>query len=116
MCLRLLAPPPLPPRTPALIDTSSHNTPATLRIGRRGAQEEAGAKKAAEAAEAAVAEEQRAVGELKQRAAEAEAELKEVQSALKKHHDAGDPNVQRFRVCKSEGREAKVLSTSQCDL
>lgn len=37
------------------------------------------------------------MGELKQRAAEAEAELKEVQGALKKHHDAGDlPRVEGY--------------------
>lgn len=68
---------------------------------RRGTQEEAAAKKAAEAAEAAVAEEQRAVTELKQRAAEAEAELKEVQKALKAHNDAGDPVFQVQGFCKT---------------
>ena len=56
-------------------------------------QDEAVAEKAAAATEAAVAAEQRAVGELRQRAAEAEVDLKAVQAAVKKHHDAGAPAV-----------------------
>ena len=55
------------------------------------AQEEAAAKKAAEVVEAVVAQEQGAVTDLKRRAAEADAEVKEMQKAAKSHHDDGKP-------------------------